>query len=32
MFERIIELTAEPLGANAAEITAETSFMDDSFV
>ena len=29
MLERIIELTAETLGANAAEITAETSFMDD---
>ena len=29
MLEKIIELTAETLGANAAEITAETSFMDD---
>ena len=29
MLERIIELTAETLGANAAEITAETSFKDD---
>ena len=27
MLEKIIELTAETLGANAAEITAETSFM-----
>ena len=29
MLEKIIELTADTLGANAAEITAETSFMDD---
>ena len=29
MLEKIIELTADTLGANVAEITAETSFMDD---
>ena len=29
MLERIIELTAENLGADAATITAETSFKDD---
>ena len=29
MLEKIIELTADTLGANAAKITAETSFMDD---
>ena len=29
MLEKIIELTADTLGANAAEITAENSFMDD---
>ena len=29
MLEKIIELTADTLGANAAEITAETSIMDD---
>ena len=29
MLERIIELTADTLGAEAAEITAETSFMED---
>ena len=29
MLERIIELTAENLGADAASITAETSFKDD---
>ena len=31
MLERIIELTAENLGADAATITAETSFKDDLF-
>ena len=29
MLEKIIELTADTLGAEAAQITAETSFMDD---
>ncbi|MGN8887709.1 acyl carrier protein [Blautia sp. HCP28S3_G10] len=29
MLERIIELTADTLGAEAAQITAETSFMED---
>ena len=29
MLERIIELTAENLGADAATITAETSFKED---
>ena len=29
MLEKIIELTAEALGADAAGITEETSFMDD---
>ena len=29
MLEKIIELTADTLGANAAEITAETSFKED---
>ena len=29
MLERIIELTAENLGADAGTITAETSFKDD---
>ena len=29
MLERIIDLTADTLGAEAAQITAETSFMED---
>ena len=29
MLERIIELTADTLGAEASQITAETSFMED---
>nr|WP_296158186.1 acyl carrier protein [uncultured Blautia sp.] len=29
MLEKIIELTADTLGAEAAQITAETSFMED---
>ena len=29
MLERLIELTADTLGAEAAQITAETSFMED---
>lgn len=29
MLERIIELTADTLGAEVSQITAETSFMED---
>ena len=29
MLEKIIELTSDTLGAEAAQITAETSFMED---
>ena len=29
MLERIIELTADTLGAEASQITGETSFMED---